>query len=114
MLDETPLDFRGVERWLRALVGRTIEVHIADERSTVGFVRGAIDQVMRFESDDSHGFSVDGGAGAWVLEFPAGEFVSASLHPVPVTFTSHKLVVRMRGHQLMIEPDGPVAMSPTG
>jgi len=104
MWEETPLDFVGLESWLQAQLGESSEVHIVTEHSTVGFVRGPIDRVMRFESDSSHGLIVDGGAGAWSLELAAEDFVCACLFPVPDTFTSSQLLITMRQHRLMVDP----------
>jgi hypothetical protein len=41
MWNEMPLDFEGLERWLQARLGQSIDVHIVTERSTTGFLRGA-------------------------------------------------------------------------
>src|SRR3954452_11079439 len=79
MWDETPLDLEGLKSWLQARLGQSIDVHIVTAQSTVGFVRGKIDQVMRFESDGSHGVIVDGGGGVWSFELEADNFVSAHL-----------------------------------
>ena len=104
MSDEKPLGFEGLESWLQARLGQSIDVHIVTERSTVGFVRGPTDRVMRFESDGSRGLIVDGGAGGWSLELAAKDLVSAFLFPVPDGFTAHQLMITMRQHRLILTP----------
>ena len=106
MWHETPLDFEALESWLHARLGQSIEVHVIAERSTVGFVQGAIDRVMRFESDASEGLMVDGGAGTWSLELAQEEFVSARVSPVPDGLTGCQLLVTMRHHRLMLDLPG--------
>jgi hypothetical protein len=110
MRDQTRLDFEALESWLQARLGRSIDVQIVAGRSTVGFVRGPIDQVMRFRDDDSHGLIVDGGAGEWSLELAFDDFAYACLLPVPDSYTSHQLLITMREHQLMLDeaPDAAV------
>src|SRR4051812_29599839 len=79
MCDETPLDLEGLKCWLQARLGQSIDVHIVTAQSTLGFVRGKIDQVMRFESDGSHG----GDRRRWrrrlVFRARGGQLVSAHL-----------------------------------
>ena len=103
MWHETPLDFEALESWLHARLGQSTEVHVVTERSTVGFVRGTIDRVMRFESDASEGLIVDGGAGTWSLELAQEEFVAARVSPAPDSPTGCQLLVTMRHYQFMLD-----------
>jgi hypothetical protein len=105
MWHETPLDFKALENWLHARLGRSIEVHLVTERSTVGFVQGPIDRVIRFEGDASEGVLIDGGAGTWSLELALEEFVSARVMSVPDSPTARQLRVTMRQHELMLDLD---------
>jgi hypothetical protein len=59
---------------------------------------------MGFEITDSHGLLVEGAGRAWTLELPEPEFLSATLSPIPVSFTTELLQIRMRDHVVAIDP----------
>jgi hypothetical protein len=108
---ETTLSFQELEDWLRASVSRSLSIHIATARGIPAFVEGPIDTVMRFEPTDSHGLLIEGASGAWTFQLPEPDFVSATLRPMPDSFTTEQLQIGMRDHIIVIDP-GTVSDTP--
>lgn len=113
--DDT-LSFEEVKSWLRAAVGGSVSVHIVNQTGTIAFLDGVIENLMRFETTDSHGLIVEGAARAWTLELAAPEYVSATLSSIPDSPTHQQLTIKSRNHWVMIEPglgsDGPPTTEP--
>jgi hypothetical protein len=104
---ETTLSFQELWNWLEARLGQSLSIQIVAGRESVAFLDGPIDNVMGFRAGSSHGFFVEGGAGAWTFHLPEPEFLTAAIWPIPgiPEELGHKQVlVRMRGHMLMINP----------
>ena len=101
---EKTLSFQELRHWLEAGVGRPFNIHIALARGIVAFLDGPIDTVMGFKTSDSHGLLIEGAGRAWTLELPEPEFLSATLSPIPVSFTSEQLQIRLRDHVVVIDP----------
>jgi len=101
---EKTLGFEQLRQWLEARLGRSFSIHIALPRGIVAFLDGPIDRLMGFESDDSRGLLVEGAAGAWTLELLEAEFLTALLSPIPDSFTTEQMQIRMRGHIVVIDP----------
>lgn len=101
---EKTLSFQELRHWLEAGIGRSFTIDVALPRGIVVFLDGPIDTVMGFEGDDSHGLLVEGSGRAWTLELPEPEFLSATLSPIPDSFTVEQLQIRMRDHIVVIEP----------
>jgi len=107
-MHEKTLSFQELRHWLEAARGRSFSIHIALARGIVVFLEGPIDTVMRFEADEDHGLLVEGAGRAWTLDLSEPEFLSATLWPVPDSFTTEQLQIRMRDHVVVIDPaNGP-------
>jgi hypothetical protein len=103
-MHEKTLSFDELKQWLQASVGQSFSTHIAIPRGIVAFLDGPIDTILGFNSGESHGLLVEGAGGAWTLQLPEPEFLSASLSPIPVSFTTEQLQIRMRDHIVVIDP----------
>ena len=101
---EKKLSFQELRHWLKAGIGQPFSIHIVLPRGIVAFLEGPIDAVTRFETGDSHGLLIEGASRAWTLELPEPEFLSATLSPIPVGFTTEQLQIRMRDHVVVIDP----------
>ena len=89
-MHEKTLSFQELRHWLEAARGRSFSIHIALARGIVVFLEGPIDTVMRFEADEDHGLLVEGAGRAWTLDLSEPEFLSATLWPVPDSFTTQE------------------------
>lgn len=102
--EEKTLGFEDLERWLTGRVNHSVSLQIVTEQAIVAFLEGPIDSVMRFEDEESTGLLVSGGAGAWTVQLAACAFRSARLFPIPDSFSTEQLMIRMADHRLTIEP----------
>jgi len=98
------LSFKEVMAWFRAAIGDSVSVHVAGGPGTDAFLDGPIDDVMGFESTNSHGLIVDGAAGAWSLHLAEPEFERATLSTIPDSRTAKQLTIKMRDHRVMVAP----------
>jgi|SRR5215217_2648316 len=98
------LSFDEVKAWFREAVGDVVSVHVVNRPGTIAFLNGPIDGVMRVQSPESHGVTVDGAAGAWSLELAEPDFLSATLDAIPGSRTAKQLTIKMRDHWVAIDP----------
>lgn len=104
---ETTLSFQELWEWLEARLGQSLSIQIVAGRESVAFLEGPIESVMGFRAGSSHGFFVEGAAGAWTFHLPEPEFLTATVCPIPgipEELDLKQVLVRMRGHMLMINP----------
>ena len=109
---ETTLNFHELGHWLETRIGQSFSIHIALPRGIVAFLEGPIDTVIGFETSDSYGLLVEGAGGAWTLDLPEPEFLSATLSPIPVSFTNAQLQIKMRDHVIVVDPANPETRNP--
>jgi hypothetical protein len=100
---ETTLSFTELQQWLQARQNESFSIQVATARNIATFLEGPIDTVTEFEATESHGLIVEGAAGAWTLHLADREFLSATLRPIPDTFTVEQLQIRMRDHTIVID-----------
>jgi hypothetical protein len=61
---ETTLSLQELWKWLEARLGQSLSIQIVAGRESVAFLEGPIKCVMGFRAGSSHGFFVEGAAGA--------------------------------------------------
>jgi len=98
------LSFEEVKQWFRASVGDSVSVQITSGSETVAFLDGRIDSTMGFVATESHGLLIEGAAGGWTLQLAEPDFQSATLSPIPDSFTLKQLTIKMRNHWVAIAP----------
>lgn len=98
------LSFEELTRWFRGNLSHSVSAQVTTAGETVAFLEGRIESVMGFESTDSRGILIEGGAGAWTLQLDETQFKSATLSLIPGSSSLTHLMIKIRNYWVVIDP----------